>query len=222
MTAYKVLSNLPLLNKGDIIEKESNSWFCKGKMITYLSFLTTEECSGYFAKYLFTTVDGVPIFQGDNYWLAANEKATLYDTHSGRHHVGCTYSTKEAAEKSLLPKYPKSFEELPLVKGFDVVYRVEPTEKYKRATHSSPFYTKAQANSMLAFAKLSQIIAAMNDGWEADWEADGYKYTIDRFANGLIKDWGNKIFKPLAFATEEARDFSFEHHNELWREYYQL
>jgi len=224
MIAYKVLSNLPLLNKGDIVEKESNSWLCKGKMISYLSFLRIEEYSEYFAKYLFTTVDGVPIYQGDNYWLAANERATLYDTHSGRHHVGSTYSTEEAAKESLLPKYPKSFEELPTIKGFEVVHRVEPTEKYKRSLHSSPFSTKAQANSMLAFAKLSQLVAFMNEGAELDWndEVTQEKYVIERVGDTLcFEDRMNK-FCPLAFATEKARAFSFEHHIELWKEYWQL
>lgn len=85
------------------------------------------------------------------------------------------------------------------------------------------FRTQKQAESALAFAQLSQIVAEMNEGWVADWSDDSQpKFIIKRYGNTFDKSISHFAFHPLCFKSRELRDFSLNNHYELWKQYYEL
>jgi len=123
-------------------------------------------------------------------------------------------------------EYPKSWEDLESIEGWFFDF-------YSRKFHNNSiapisvnknlFKTEKQALSCLAYAQLSQLVAEMNGNEELDWENCSYaKFTIERFGSKLCKNQHTKDFKHLAFKTEEARDFSFQHHKNLWEKYWQI
>ena len=97
---------------------------------------------------------------------------------------------------------------------------------FSRSDNKNIFAIKKQAESALAMAQLSQIIA--NDErfggpiTDEEWEKPGVKYSITR-NNGRIEgdlNYGGYIF--LAFHTEEQRDLFLEENGELIEQYYMI
>lgn len=90
------------------------------------------------------------------------------------------------------------------------------------------FATKKQAQSMLAMARLSQII--QNDPrfggpiTDKEWLNHGmYKYIIDRCDNEIkTYCWLECSFRFLVFHTEEQRDLFLKENEDLIRQYYML
>lgn len=89
------------------------------------------------------------------------------------------------------------------------------------------FVTKKQAESMLAMAQLSQIIA--NDErfggpiTDEEWEAEGLpKHVIVRSSNELRRDFYYKHYHFLAFHTSEQRDLFLKENKDLIKQYYML
>lgn len=124
------------------------------------------------------------------------------------------------------PNYPKSWEDLESVEGwfFDFYSRkFHNNSTAPISVNKNLFKTEKQAESALAYAQLSQLVAEMNGDWQPNWnDCMQDKYTIERENNFLMRSTRTQRFVPLAFKTEEARDFSFKHHKELWNKYYQL
>ena len=114
----------------------------------------------------------------------------------------------EIAKKEL----PKSWEELKKISGY---YHPSPFIKIQRVYKSenslenhNVFATENQAKSVLAMAKLSQVMAVYNDGWVADWSDKVEKNCIIIW-NGSIEINLMRYTKNfLAFKTRElAREF---------------
>ena len=90
------------------------------------------------------------------------------------------------------------------------------------------FATKKQAQSMLAMARLSQII--QNDQrfggpiTDEEWpDFEVRKYVISRFNDDIhVDDWATCYFRFLAFHTHEQRDLFLEENEDLIRQYYML
>jgi hypothetical protein len=131
---------------------------------------------------------------------------------------------KEWFEK--ISSYPKSWGALSSIGGFYITSSSEIREirQFKNANynHLSIFAIEKQAKSSLAFAQLSQLISVMNGDWVPDWEAETYKYTVERFKDGLRYTTLYNRFYHLVFQTEEMAKFSLEHHNQLWKDYWMI
>lgn len=86
------------------------------------------------------------------------------------------------------------------------------------------FKTKKQAESALAYAQLTQLMAlpCYNGDWEADWNGATQKYVIERYGNEISKAYYSKAFSPIAFKSKEMRDAFLENHQELLKQYFQL
>jgi len=89
------------------------------------------------------------------------------------------------------------------------------------------FATKKQAQSALAMAQISQIIA--NDKrfggplTDKDWLNDKkIKYSIRRFRSEIAKGMELNDFTPLAFHTNEQRNLFFEENQDLLKAYFML
>lgn len=140
--------------------------------------------------------------------------------------IGGQYPNK--IEECELIEYPKSWKELRhlkggILEGFNIqgVY-FSKYESLKENMEKAKFSNSKQAESVLAYAQLSQLVAEMNGNKELDWEDTSDKFIITRHNNRLVTDVNIRVFHPLAFKTVEARDFSFEFHKDLWKTYYQL
>lgn len=90
------------------------------------------------------------------------------------------------------------------------------------------FATKKQAQSMLAMARLSQIIkndkrfgGPITDEEWPDFEIR--KYVISRFNDDIhVDDWATCYFRFLAFHTHEQRDLFLKENEDLIRQYFML
>lgn len=93
--------------------------------------------------------------------------------------------------------------------------------------HKCIFYTKEQAQSALAMAQLSQIIA--NDTrfggpiTDEEWkDARKAKYIIIRKGNSITSDYLYLYYTLLAFHTSEQRDLFLEENMDLIKQYFML
>lgn len=148
-------------------------------------------------------------------------KDALYITIAPARIVRMT-NCKLVQEKEL----PKSWEELSQVKGYyiDLSSRISnvPTREVEVIAKKT-FKTKAQAESALAYAQLSQLVAEYNGDWVADWSNyQQLKYVIVRRDVRLVGMVHQTGFESLAFKSSELRDYSLKHHRELWKQYWQL
>lgn len=82
--------------------------------------------------------------------------------------------------------------------------------------------TEKHAKSMLAFAKLSMLMADLGDECNVDWTSNKEKYTIIPEENYVRKCVSFSNNKFLAFKTEKIRDAFYEKHYELIKEYEML
>lgn len=93
------------------------------------------------------------------------------------------------------------------------------------------FRTKSQAESALAFAQLSQLHKAMIDeynrvnnyDWKPNWDDIVNRcYTVRRLKNKLHVFTIGYDFSHLSFPEKSIAEFSLLHHNDLWKQYYEL
>ena len=133
-----------------------------------------------------------------------------------------------ASLKSILPK---SWNELPPSDGYYVTTnseikcgRINNTDFIANNMNQNVCQTKKQALSQIAFAKLTQLASNMNGDCEADWSNfnNNTKFMIIRNGCSLVISSVNYTYSPICFKSAELRDFSFEHHLDLWKQYYQL
>jgi len=83
------------------------------------------------------------------------------------------------------------------------------------------FATKKQAESALAYAQLTQLMADCGD-CEIDWSKYEYKHIIWRKENFIETGIASYRFCFLAFNTEQIRDEFLEKHECLIKTFYQL
>lgn len=128
-------------------------------------------------------------------------------------------------ELGIEPSYPTRWEDLP---STIVGYWINESSKILSANDDISesmkmvFATKAQAQSSLAFAQLSQLAKVMNAGWEPDWENDiEVKYIIEYFKGLVVVDY-TSIKSHICFKTKELAEFSLKHHEVLWKQYWMI
>jgi hypothetical protein len=196
----------------------------------------------FFEKSLHMSEDGFPIFHKDTLYYKNPDIITKYDEICSRYYVKNYliqsnikyFKIKENCEKyvaSLKPILPKSWNDLSVTDG----YYVSANSEVKRGKidtslnishqNENVCKTKKQALSQIAFAKLTQLASNMNGvDYEPDWinvDTDT-KFVIVRHHNHLIVSSVSYTYSPICFKTAELRDYSLEHHIDLWKQYYQL
>ncbi|MCP4256753.1 MAG: hypothetical protein GY774_04400 [Planctomycetes bacterium] len=131
-----------------------------------------------------------------------------------------TYS--EIVFKPIKPELAQSWEDLGLVSGYYINGDSVMRKTVPHCTHlhcRNVFTTKAQAESAIAMAQLSQLMAQANDGLEPEWAEVESKHCITREKNMLytVECWNAYYF--LAFKDRETRDTFLETHRELIETY---
>ena len=132
--------------------------------------------------------------------------------------------------KKIESKYPKDWEEEFIDKNRNG-YFISSESNIMNANWGifelediNTFKTKKQAESALAYAQITQLMAlpCYNGDWKADWNGATQNHVIERYGNEISKDYYSKVFSPIAFKSEEARDAFLENHQELLKQYFQL
>ncbi len=129
--------------------------------------------------------------------------------------------------KSIEPQYPKLWEDAfwtKQISGFDIkLYNSDIRSATSR--EKALFKTKKQAESSLAYAQLTQLMAlpCYNGDWVPNWDdLSQQKYFIIRLKSDLVKINFSSYFCFLAFKSEKVRDIFFNNHMDLIRQFYQL
>ena len=121
---------------------------------------------------------------------------------------------------------PKKWEDLKEISGFfvDIFSDIESNGQDKVCyENKNIFYTKKQARSALAMAQLSQLMAAYNGDWVADWgDFEQKKYIIERVKNKINKNGTTFYYTFLSFKTSELRDEFLKNFEPLIKEYFEL
>ena len=132
--------------------------------------------------------------------------------------------------KKIESKYPKDWEEAFIDKNRNG-YFISSESNIMNANWGifelediNTFKTKKQAESALAYAQITQLMAlpCYNGDWEADWNGATQNHVIERYGNEIDKDYYSKAFSPIAFKSKEIRDAFLENHQELLKQYFQL
>jgi hypothetical protein len=113
----------------------------------------------------------------------------------------------QAFPEIAIKKLPQNWKELDKLSGWFVngsskisIYKGEIREYNKNI-----FKTQKQAESVIAMAMLSQVMAVYNDGWVADWsDNEQVKYCISNDITIITLCWLNKNF--LAFRTKKIAE----------------
>lgn len=131
--------------------------------------------------------------------------------------------------KKIESKYPKDWKGAFKGKGIEGFWIDRASEIAHagctaRLEEANVFKTKKQAESALAYAQLTQLMAlpCYNGDWEAGWNGVTQNHVIERYGNEISKDYYSKAFSPIAFKSKEIRDAFMENHVELLYKYFQL
>ncbi len=132
--------------------------------------------------------------------------------------------------KKIESKYPKRWEEAFIDKnrnGYFISSKSEIIDSNWgtfELEDINVFKTKNQAESALAYAQITQLMAlpCYNGDWESDWNGATQNNVIERYGNEISKDCYSKVFSPIAFKSQEARDAFMENYGELLYKYFQL
>lgn len=94
---------------------------------------------------------------------------------------------------------------------------------FKLLNSINVFATEKQAQSALAMAQLSQLMKALGDECEVDWEnGNNNKYCIIRNSNNILYVTYIYSYQFLAFKTEKVRSMFYKKHKELIKQYFML
>lgn len=122
------------------------------------------------------------------------------------------------------PTVLDSWEDLKHISGFYVTTNSnihDCTDTQATKVTSNTFFTEDQAKSALAYAQLTQLMAATGD-CDIDWGSNTYKRVIIRKGNQVEGDLNITTFAPIAFNTAKVRDAFLEKHMELLKQYFQI
>lgn len=129
------------------------------------------------------------------------------------------FTEKELTKKEL----PKSWEELERVKGYFIGSSsgIGDWRGVAENPNKNTFKTKKQAESALAMAQLSQLMAVYNDGWEPDWGNGNLKYCIWA-SNNVVVTARSTANTFLSFKTLKLRDEFLKNFRPLIEQYFML
>lgn len=157
--------------------------------------------------------------------MTAEQAKSLYEqNNSFRETLLSEFTDEELGIKKKL----KSWEELKnLIEGWWVF--CDSSLRYDKNIATEPknknvFATQKQAQSALAMAQLSQLMADLGDECDVDWNHtfNYNKHIIYRSKNILAKNFVHSTYSFLAFKTESVRDAFLEKHKELIKQYFMI
>ena len=131
--------------------------------------------------------------------------------------------------KKLKSEYPKSWNEA-FVGNNVFGYWVGSSGEIRVANRialrgdKNTFKYEEQAESMLAYAQLTQLMAlpCYNGDWVPNWnDLSQQKYFIIRLKSDIVKLDYSSYFSFLAFKSEKVRDEFFNNHMDLIKQFYQ-
>lgn len=131
--------------------------------------------------------------------------------------------------KKLKSEYPKSWNEA-FVGNNVFGYWVGSSGEIRVANRialrgdKNTFKYEEQAESMLAYAQLTQLMAlpCYNGNWVPNWDdLSQQKYFIIRLKSDIVKLDYSSYFSFLAFKSEKVRDEFFNNHMDLIKQFYQ-
>ena len=122
---------------------------------------------------------------------------------------------------------PKSWDDLFRVSGYSITQDSAIRSYVGYMTNDlnkNIFKTKAQAESALAMAQLSQLMAhpSYNGDWVPDWRDENTKPSIEHINGCISKYYSISRALFLAFETAEIRDKFLEDHRELIETYFSI
>lgn len=129
----------------------------------------------------------------------------------------------EVAETA--PKTTKPWNDLKLIDGYYIETGAGITAIYKVPSldnNKNLFATEKQAKSALAIAQLSQLMKALGDECDVDWNTPVYKFCIERHQNTIQDNGYISTYQFLSFKTQSVRDKFMEFHIDLIKQYFML
>ena len=132
--------------------------------------------------------------------------------------------------KKVKSEYPKSWKEAFVgnnISGYWVGSsgEIRITNRAALLDDKNTFKYEEQAESMLAYAQLTQLMAlpCYNGNWTPNWDDPNQeKYCITRMKYDIVKLDYSGYFSFLAFKSEKVRDEFFNNHMDLIRQFHQL
>ncbi len=115
--------------------------------------------------------------------------------------------------KKIEKKLPEKWSELETIDGFYVnrCSEIHRADCYVGIANQNVFKTKEQAESSITLAKLTQVLAVYNEGWEQELHEDGY---IIYFVNNDLKIYLNCNPFFLKFQSEEKAELFLKNFKE--------
>lgn len=156
--------------------------------------------------------------------MTAEQAKSLYEqNNSFRETLLSEFTDEELGIKREL----KRWSELGDIWGYGVDQRTGGViECIAKSTHYKHnefiFKTEKQAESSLAMAQLSQLMADLGDECNVDWNDGNEKYTIVAQFENLYGGFEYGFRQFLAFKTESVRDAFLEKHKELIKQYFMI
>lgn len=120
--------------------------------------------------------------------------------------------------KKVEKEFPKSWEELHMIKGWFVengsgIHEFE--NCFTISKNRNLFPTKEEAEACLALAQLCQLRDRYNAGWKPDWTDNIEKYVIYFHAGEIYSGYSYRAQDVLYFKTKELRDKFLENFRDL-------
>ena len=124
-----------------------------------------------------------------------------------------------------MSKVADSWEDLKKISGYYIHIDSEITEIRLKTTaygiNQNVFKTQKQAESALAYAQLTQLMANCGD-CDIDWVNNCQKYCLEATVDGIETREYSSYFSFLAFNTENIRDEFMQKHEALIKTFYQI
>jgi len=118
-----------------------------------------------------------------------------------------------------------SWEDLKKISGYYIHIDSEITEMRLKTTaygiNQNVFKTKKQAESSLAYAQLTQLMADCGD-CDVDWSNNRQKYCLEAIVDGIKTREYSNYRSFLAFNSENIRDEFMQKHEGLIKTFYQI
>lgn len=97
----------------------------------------------------------------------------------------------------------------------------------RKVTCAFAVKSEKRAKSLLAFAKLTVIADALNEGWKPDYSGNNstdkwvvyYTHEIDRLN---ITSWRSMASSPIVFISKELAEYCIAQFQYLWKAYFML
>jgi len=232
---FKIIKTFPnsnAINSIFFIDKSESVYVLSNKALSSNQYFEQGynkedlEDKEYFEESIGISADGYVLFKNDKVYSSTEFTFNLSTELKSLYHFPTPLYFKQEnipVEKQL----PKTWEDCNKKSGYSTTVKGDANKfKGNNNVNVNMYATEKQALSAIAFAQLSQLVAEMNgNDWIANWQKHNnqWKYFIVRTEFTLKCECSSTgYFQSLVFNTKESRDFSFEHHADLWKQYFLL